>query len=506
MTTQNSQRTESIISNVDQQKAVIMSAVYDRINNVHKKPLHKGQIIVAKDYFIKRKRTIMSQWGRSSGKTEAILFISTVACLLTPGFLVYIIAPEAKQGKEIYWISKRIQNYAPPQFLLKPTGMCLPFKNGSSIIVAGQENYDGLRGIKPNLCIYDEFQNHSQEFHLEVMQPNLIAKNCSLLTFGTPPKSRQKYYVTFWEELQKKLKEDPKTNAYYEFPSSLNPTLDPEELLKIRKTLIESDNLAIWEREYEGKMAFGGQDVVFPKWNPVNHVRTHKVVMSYLQNDKHKLKWYTICDPGTSSCFAVLFACYNPFTQQIFILDEIYEKDRQRTDSRQIWDRIQKKEAELYPNSPPRAWRRIYDEAAAWFQREVVSNFKEPNGLSPSMSPSQKRQNDEESGISTIKMIMTQDNAIIVSDRCYWLRWEIESYITDTKGEYVDSNNHLLDCLRYLIADCNWKLVEKSENNAIIEVNKAYNVLKPEIEEWDQDVVENSLWISQSDIYAEWFD
>ena len=117
------------------------------------------------------------------------------------------------------------------------------------------------------------------------------------------------------------------------------------------KELIESGNEVIWMREYEGKRAFGGEDVVFPKWMPVSsgeagHIRKHAVLLSYLEHDRSKLKRYTICDPGTSTCFAVLFICYNKFTQQIFILDEIYEKDRKRTDSGQMWERIRKKESD----------------------------------------------------------------------------------------------------------------------------------------------------------------
>jgi hypothetical protein len=199
------------------------------------------------------------------------------------------------------------------------------------------------------------------------MEPNLLQKNTALFIFGTPPKQRSAYYVEFREQLLTAIKGGDCTKSYYEFNAEINPVNDREELRKRRKALIDSGNEVIWYREYEGKLAFGGEDVVFPKWNPAVHIRRHQVATSYLENDKSKLKWFTICDPGTSTCFAVMFAAYNPYTQQVFILDEIYEKDRQRTDTRQIWERIQKKEQELYPGSPNRTWKRYYDEAAAWF-------------------------------------------------------------------------------------------------------------------------------------------
>lgn len=482
--------------------ADIMTAVYDRINNVHKRPLHKGQIQVARDYFIRGMRVIMSQWSRNGGKTEDALYIANVAALLNDNFQVMIITPELKQGKKIYWHKKRLQSYAPPEYIdtINVTDLKVEFKNGSIITVDGCENYEGLRGVKPDLVIYDEFQHHSKEFHLEVMQPNLLAKSSALLIFGTPPKNRSAYYVEFREQLLKQIKDGAPDKSYYEFDAYINPINDPNELQARRKELIESDNMVIWQREYEGKLVFGGEDSVFPKWNPVNHVRTHKVVMSYLENDKHKLKWFTICDPGTSSVFAVLFICYNPYTQQIFVMDEIYEKDRLRTDTNQMWQRIRKKEEELYPHHARNTFRRIYDEAAAWFANEVRANFKE------SLIPSDKHNSDPETDISRIKMAMAQAGALTVSDRCYWFRWEVESYVTDEEGRYPDKNNHLLDCSKYFMQRSGWKLAEKADETLVD--NTSYgqrSVATVDPEDWANNVLENSLGGNLNDIYSDYF-
>jgi hypothetical protein len=490
-----------------------MNAVYDRINNVHKKPLHKGQITVAQDYFIRGMDTIMSQWGRNGGKTEDVLYIANVAALLNPGFIVMIITPELKQGKKIYWTSGRLPNYAPPQYVAdrSVSELRVTFNNGSVITVDGCENYDSLRGVKPNLVIYDEFQDHSKEFHLEVMQPNLLGKNSALIVFGTPPKKRSAYYIEFRDQLLKEIERQNKdgcvTSSYHEFPSSVNPSIDANKLQTVRRQLIESNNEVIWQREYEGRMAFGGEDVVFPKWNPEGvHIRRHTVLMSYLERDKNKLKWFTVCDPGTSTCFAVLFICYNPFTQQVFIMDEIYEKDRKRTDSRQIWERIRKKEQELYPEGQQTDWRRIYDEAAAWFHNEICALYR---GQRVTLSPTQKYSSDKEMEISRVKMAMAQPGAFLVSDRCYWLRWEIESYITvvDKNGDpkYIDTNDHLLDCLFYFFNASGWTLLEKAEE-VIMNVDmtpKRVDRIDPN--DWADNAVEASLHGSINDIYPEYF-
>ena len=497
--------------------AEIMTAVYDRINNVHKKPLHKGQIQVAQDYFIKGRELIMSQWGRNGGKTEGALYIATVAALLTDAFQVMIITPQLKQGKKIYW--SRLSYYPPPQYVeaRNVSELQMKFLNGSTITIDGCDNYDALRGVKPNLVIYDEFQDHSKEFHLEVMQPNLLGKGSSLIVFGTPPKKRSAYYVEFCENLEKRIKEERETAnvtaSYHEFPTSINPRISMERLMRIRKELIESGNEVIWMREYEGKRAFGGEDVVFPKWMPVSsgeagHIRKHAVLLSYLEHDRSKLKWYTICDPGTSTCFAVLFICYNKFTQQIFILDEIYEKDRKRTDSRQMWERIRKKESELYPNSQQTDWIRVYDEAAAWFYNEIAAMHR---GQRLNMFPSQKQSSNEETDISKIKMAMAQPGAFCVSDRCYWLRWEIESYVTvfNKNGDavYQDTNNHLIDCLKYFMQISNWSLMEKAEEvrQNVEDVSQGHRIYSVDNDQWADSIVGDSLYVEPRDIYPEFF-
>lgn len=480
-----------------------MNAFYDRLEKVHKTPLHEGQIRISKDYFVEQKRVIQSQWGRSGGKTSGALFVASVASALTPNFLTYIICPQLKQGKKIYWTSGRLPNYAPPKLIadMNVGDMCVTYGNGSKILVDGQENFSGLRGIKPNLVIYDEFQDHGKEFHLEVMQPNLIAKSSALMIFGTPPKSRDRYYNEFRDQLLKDIRRGSTDRSYYEFPSEINPTLDKAELARIRRQLIESGNEVIWLREYEGKSVFGGEDVVFPKWQPEIHKRPHAVVMSFLENDKKKLKWYTICDPGTSTCFAVMFVAYNPYTQQVFILDEIYERDRLRTDSKQIFERIRKKEQELYPQGVERDWKRYYDEAAAWFQREVAANFR------IGLIPTRKQKTTQEAQISHIKMLMAQEGALIVSDRCHWLQWEIESFVTDESGAYPDVHNHLLDCFQYLMDACNWRLAERADFKLNVDLMK--KEARPNdipIDEWADRTVEDSLEIQPNDIYSEYFD
>lgn len=482
----------------------IMADINDRIVNYHKRPLNPAQIQVSQDYFVRQKRIVQSQWGRNAGKTEDILYNATTAGLLKPKSWSMIICPQIKQGKKIYWHKKRLQDYAPPKYIkdISSTDMRVEFFNGSLVTVDGCENYESLRGAKPDLVLYDEFQHHSREFHLEVMQPNLQQKSSRLLVYGTPPKQRSAYYVEFRQELIDQIKSGDQDRSYYEFPSSVNPVNDPVELEKIRVALFKSGNEVIWYREYMGQLVFGGEGAIFPKWNHETHMMNHDVLMSYLEGDRSKLRWYTICDPGTTSCFAILFAVHNPFTQQLFIIDEIYEKDRGRMDTRQIWNQIMKKWEELYPNAPTRTWKVIYDEAAAWFQREVAANFKYP------MMPSDKysQRSAEEDDISRIRMAMAEQGCFNVSKRCKNLQWEIESYMTDEKGDYPDVNDHLIDTLCYLFQRASWKLVEKASPGLVPDnFRKRETATEIDPQDWDKNVVSDSLEGEYDDRLSDWF-
>lgn len=429
----------------------IMKDVYARINNFHKRPLHPGQIEIAKKLFIEGKRILQIQCGRSFGKTEAILYIAWVYALLNDGALIYIICPERTHAKKIYWTPRRLQDYGPQDYVLehRDSDLITVLKNGSKIVLDGCENAKSLRGIKPNLVIYEEFQEHSKEFDEEVMQPNLIAKSSKLVVVGTPPKT-DCYYVEFRQKLLNAIASGDNTRWYTEALSEMNPSLDKDELMKKKAELIRQGDEKIWLREYEGKLIFGGEGAVFPYWDRRVHIYNQSSLLLFVEKDKSKLKWFTICDPGTSSCFAVMFACYNPFTSQLFILDEIYEKDRKKTDTNSIWPRITSIEQKLYPGGK---FRRIYDEAALWFQREVQANYRE------NLSPTDKYHRNDENDVGLIKSLMAEPDHFLVSNTCKNFVWELENYVTDERGRYPDDNDHLIDCLKYLVHAASIKFI-----------------------------------------------
>lgn len=486
-----------------------MNAVYAKMAT-RGEVLHQGQIQLAKAIFAEKKRVVQAQWGRSGGKTLSACFIAWVYALLNPGAQILIICPQRKQGKDIYWASQRIQRFGPEEYIdiCKESELRIFFKNGSIITLDGCENYEAQRGVKPHLVIYDEFQHHSKEFHLEVMQPNLTAKNASLVVLGTPPRA-DCYYVKFRQELLDEIEAGDDSRDYFEFPSEVNPSLDKKELEKTRDRLIRSGDEKIWLREYMAKLIWGGEGAVFTPWDRKTHMRPHDVLMAIVGNNKEKLHWYSLLDPGNMSCFAVLFLAHNPLTSQIFLLDEIYETNPRNTDCKSIWERILRKEDNLYPFHPPKTYRRIYDQAASWFQINVKKMFPDAY-MTPCVKTRIQNYNSREADTSLIKQIMGEPNSFFVSERCANFMKEVEAYVVDEQGNFPRHNDHLIDALIYGLKAMNFKFIEGVEKatevriHADLQVDKTVK-LRNDIEpsEWADNVLDDALTLRS--IYDEYF-
>jgi len=444
-----------------------LSALHRHLVSQRRFP-HPEQGPVLRALFAENRSVIMGQCGRSYGKTEIILYIAWRFSLTHPGAETYIICPELKQAKKIYWFSRRIQRYGPRHFVAEEweSKLQLIFKNSSHIILDGCENVEALRGIKPDLVIYDEFQHHSHFFDEEVMQPNLSSGRVSLVVMGTPPK-RHCYYVDFRNVVLQKIKEQNPRYAYFELPSWCNPTLDRKWLEEKKKDLFAQGKQNVWYREYEGKLLFDTESAIFPMFHPPTMVLPHENIAEIIKKDQKKLQYWAVFDPGTATCFAVLFVAYNPYTSEVFLLDEIYETIRSETNASKIWSRANQIKT-LYNDDLP-VWTNLYDEAAAWFETEVRSEFSENEFVLIPTKKERRNTIDSQEGRPGESLIMNAmlQKKFFVSSRCPKFVWEIEQYTKDEFGRYPTSHDHLMDCLFYFFAASNYTIRQQNDPEQI---------------------------------------
>lgn len=432
------------------------------LEELHKtwKP-HAGQLHVGKQFYNNPDiATIFLQNGRKWGKSEFVIYFLWRHANMYPGSSCYYFAPLAKQAKEIVWSERRLQNFGPRSWIAKIDNneMRITFTNGSFIKVDGSDSYEAYRGTQPSCAVYDEFKDFHPQFH-EGMGPNLAVKRAPLLIIGTPPRVDARNYVQYIQ-----LADECKERIDCLFmcrPTSDNPIISAEWLGREKEKLIARGEYDVYCREYEARMVSGGKRAIFPMFTREAFSRPHDEVMKTLLRDKKKLEWFVVLDPGTTTCFAVLFGAIHPYTKKVYLLDCIYEKSQANTSVMRIFPRIADKIDELYPGSDILDdWFRVIDEAAAWATTEILNQYQ------VYFQPTQKSKNKKEDGVSLIKDIMLQD-MIVMSDRMEPLFYEMENYISDDLGRIPKKNDHLVDTFRYLLGHANYDV------NQMVEAKRA---------------------------------
>jgi hypothetical protein len=396
--------------------------------------------------------------GRKYGKTELVSYILWRQALLNPGSACYYVAPENNHAREILWRNARVQKFLGKdgdKYIKKITDqdMTIWFKNGSFIRLIGSDNYMVANGLTPSIAVYDEFKGFNHRWHTE-FAPNRAAKAAPLIIIGTKPRSGNKN-MDQYNEILSYAKKHPK-----EWYTAERTTFDnPINHLPAQKQIIDQEIKQLMARgeedvvqlEYYSRVVSGGKRAIFPMFDG-SHVYPHKELYNEIRNDIKRLEWYIIADPGTTTCFGSLLIALNPYNKNVYIMDELYEKDQRETSARRMYPRMAAKAYELYPGSNlDDDWTKVSDEAAAWFMNEVLDQYH------VYFMPTDKNNNKKEAGLSLIKDQLIY-NLVKISDRCVNLRTEMEKYALDDKGNIPKIHDHLIDCFRYFNASCNYSM------------------------------------------------
>lgn len=415
---------------------------------------HPGQIRVGKALFRDGVKDIFVEAGRNWGKTYLMSYFLWRWAAMNPGSENYYFAPYMKQAREIIWAPRILQNFGPMEWIDEPnnTEMRIPFKNGSFIKADGSDNVNAYRGVKPRgLIIFDEFKDFREEFY-DAFDPNRAAHDAPLIIIGTPPDRDCQF-----SRVRDSYKRDS-SRRYFHAPTHENPHISKDWLTAKEKELTDRGEIDVWQREYLAIQVVSSSTKIFPMLSQ-DSIVSHETLMQRLQKDRKRLEWIWFSDPAAASTFAVLFAAYNPYTKEVFLLDEIYEQDQQRMTVKVMGSEVIKKKESLESKYE---WRQGYDEAATWFMNEMLDNFGEH------LEPSMKASNDKEAGLTLIKDILLQGK-LIISDRCIKTFWEMDNYYKDKSGNIPKKDDHLIDCLRYILAALYYSLTEAEPPKDVIE-------------------------------------
>ena len=270
--------------------------------------------------------------------------------------------------------------------------------------------------------------------------------NSPLMIIGTPPELEGQY-----TKLAQDFERDD-SKRFFQMPTSVNPHISPAWLSRKKAELYALGEGDKWEREYEAKYVPGGANSIFPMLSKAM-IQPHSELMARLWKDRKKLDWVLWCDPAAASCFAVLFVAINPYSKTVYCLDEVYELQQAQMTVGKIWPRVRQIKDDLCDDGD---WRQGYDEASTWFANEVLDLFNEH------LEPTQKMRADKLTGLSLIKDTMLQGK-LWISSKCPKLYWELERYRKDSSGKIPKKDDHLIDCLRYILDASHYSLKTEQE-------------------------------------------
>lgn len=418
---------------------------------------HPNQAKIGEYIFVNGARRIFIECGRKWGKTELAADLCWRLGNMIRGGQGYYFGAYKTQVRELIWASKRIQEHGPKEYIksINNTEMRITFPTDTFVRLDGADEFAVSKGTNPDFVILDEFADYSDSFW-HAMSPNFASKDTIVIIISSPPwqlESEPGKPVLFCRiaDLWKKYMEQAMAKnmrskyIYVNEPSMNNPHIPREWFEEERKALIEMGLEDIWEREYMGRRISGAGKRIIATFDKSLHVKPHDwIIKEKIEKDRANLQWVTVVDPGSSTVFGGLVMAINPYTKEVFWLDEVYEKEPLNMTEHQIWPKMQAMEDELYPDDGEGSERflRIYDEAAKWWQNGVSNEFD------INFTPTMKATNKIEMGLSLLRTIFLYGKGF-VSDRCKWFAWEIENYRKNERDQVPDKNDHLIDASRY---------------------------------------------------------
>ncbi|MEM5807066.1 MAG: phage terminase large subunit [Candidatus Aenigmatarchaeota archaeon] len=200
-------------------------------------------------------------------------------------------------------------------------------------------------------------------------------------------------------------------------------------------------------------------------------------------NDSNRYKVYVAIDPGITNPTGVLFAAVDIIDHKIYVFDEIYETNQLPENIVFLIKRkIEKWQIE-------KVWQFLIDPAA--LQREMVSKktlFNEYRKLGLNVIAADR---NLQMGIIKVNKAF-ENNKIIINFTLTNLIREIEEYVWEEPKKVIeegynapekpkDKNNHLCDCLRYIVMNIPdryiYEDVEQSEIERQNFIKTRYNII-----------------------------
>jgi hypothetical protein len=441
-----------------------------------------GQLEAGTALYVEGIRRLGIECGRKFGKSDWC----TDTCWRLGNMIQngqgYYFGAVAKGAREFIWSNERLQNWGPREFVsdINKTDMRLTFTSGTFVKVDGADEFRGSKGFNPDFMILDEAADYPDGFW-HAMRPNFASKDCIVVVVSSPPWILEEapgkpVYFCRMMDLWKKYMQEAKAKGarpkhfYCNYPSHVNAkNLPPGFLEQEEKELRDMGCDDIWEREYLARRVTAGGRRIVGSFKPDRHVYSHdELIKEHIERNRNTLTWITAVDPS-QTLFGTLIMAVNPYTKEVFFLDEIAEQDENETTEAQLWPRIAEKEQDIIGEDTgeedSERFLRVCDEAAKWW---IVGCANDP-GIGIAFNPTEKALNSIEYGVSLLRELF-KHNLGYVSDRCSMFIYQLTNWRRDARGLIPEKGKDLIDCGRYGLHEAGYYLTR----DEIPEIKKAH--------------------------------
>mgnify|MGYP001601039311 FL=1 len=191
--------------------------------------LHPAQL----EIFNSEKRFKVVAAGRRFGKSRLAAWILIIKALQSTEKDVWYIGPTFQQSKEIMWNMLKELLYGTD--LIEQTyenTATIVLTNGRRISLKGSDRPDTLRGVGLSYVVLDEYASMKPDVWEKIIRPTLADVKGGALFIGTP--EGKNHFYKLWIEADKEGNDEWEQ---FQYNSTDNPLIDPEEVKVARETM-----------------------------------------------------------------------------------------------------------------------------------------------------------------------------------------------------------------------------------------------------------------------------
>jgi hypothetical protein len=191
--------------------------------------LHPAQL----EIFNSEARFKVVSAGRRFGKSRLAAWILIIKALQSEEKDVFYIGPTFQQAKDIMW--NMLKELLHGTELIEQTHentATMTLTNGRRISLKGSDRPDTLRGVGLAYVVLDEYASMRVEVWEQIIRPTLADVKGGALFIGTP--AGKNHFYDLFIDAEKEENTDWET---FQYNSTDNPLIDPEEVAVARKTM-----------------------------------------------------------------------------------------------------------------------------------------------------------------------------------------------------------------------------------------------------------------------------